>query len=818
MKRAPMKAGAATLGKLARLTAIVSLSVAILPGATHAQGASGSNAPPGGLSATVTVLGERSGKPISPDLFGIFFEDINYGADGGLYAELIQNGAFEYSAADRSDWNSLTAWEGAARIETNQPVNPNTPHYAVVAGMLKNSGFDGIPVKAGEKYNLSLFARGDDAGPIRVRLESKTGTPYGETTIAGVTRTWAKLSGTIQADSTDADARLSVTPTGSVCLDMISLFPQKTFHGHRLRADLAQVIADLKPKFMRFPGGWVALGDGLANMYRWKDTIGPVEQRRQQRNIWGYHQSVGLGYFEYFQFCEDIGAKPLPVVPAGVCCQNSGPAGDPGQKGLPLDKMPEYIQEVLDLIEWANGPATSKWGAKRAAAGHPKPFHLEFLGVGNDDAQTPVFRERFKMIYDALKKNHPEITVIGTVGPGPAGQDFDAGWTFANEIRVPMVDEHYYEMPGWFLTNLNRYDSYNRSRSKVYVGEYASRGNGLLDALAEAAYMTSLERNGDVVRMASYAPLLGRIGHTQWNPDLIYFTGTTVEPTVNYYVQQMFSCNQGDVSLPVTVTSNITGPRPTGVMLGTWDTQAQFADVTVTTESDSPVHERFEPVPKDWSTESGAWAASDGVYAQTADGQPALSRFTFATSKPGYTYSLKAQKTGGKEGFLIGFEAVDRDHYYWWNLGGWGNRLHGIEKIGGGSKSLIGKEVPGHIESDRWYDIRIEVDDHRIRCYLDNVLVHDVDEVKEPTLAASCVKDTSTGDTILKLVNMNSALVPIQVNFQDAIHPGATRTILVGDPTAHNKITPQTGPFTIAKSFTYDAPANSLTVLRMTTR
>jgi alpha-N-arabinofuranosidase len=530
----------------------------------------------------------QPGKAISPDLFGIFFEDLNYAADGGLYAELVQNRSFEYTSRDNKNWNSLTAWELIQRdggkgsvvvVQTNAPLNPRNPHYAVLtvesAGAgLRNAGFDGIVLKAGEKYDLSLFAKviSGKPRPIIVRLESKSGAVLGEAKFSRLKGDWGRFTATIKARASDADARLVIVASGvgSVGLDMVSLFPRTTFHNrpNGLRPDLAQVIADLKPKFVRFPGGCLAHGDGLDNMYRWKDTLGPVEQRKAQPNIWRYHQTVGLGYFEYFQFCEDIGAKPLPVVPAGVCCQNSNGKRGTGQEGLPMSEMPDYIQEVLDLIEWANGPATSTWGAKRAAAGHPKPFNLEYLGVGNEDAQTEVFRERFKMIYDAVKAKHPEITVIGTVGPNPAGSDYDAGWKFANEQHLEMVDEHGYKPPQWFWENLTRFDAYDRTKSKVYLGEFAAhdtgRANTLRSALAEAAYMTALERNGDVVRLASYAPLLAREGHTQWRPDLIYFTSTNILLTANYYVQQMFGQNQGDVYLPTAVRDASSPSADTG--------------------------------------------------------------------------------------------------------------------------------------------------------------------------------------------------------------------------------------------------------------
>jgi alpha-N-arabinofuranosidase len=509
-----------------------------------------------------------AGKAISQDLFGVFFEDLSYAADGGLYAELIQNRSFEYSPADKKDWNPLTAWEyttqgygyGTISVETTAPISVNNPHYLVLnveqegkegVGLI-NSGFDGIVVKAGEKYDFSVFLKqlSDKSIPVLVKLQGKKGLIYGEANFATQTRDWKKYTATITVNQSDDSARLVIVAKakGKLALDMVSLFPQKTFKNRTngLRPDIAEAIAGLKPKFMRFPGGCLVHGDGLGNIYRWKNTIGPVEQRIEQRNIWNYHQSVGLGYYEYFQFCEDIGAKPVPVLAAAVSCQNSGRTRGTGQKGLPIDEMKGYIQDVLDLVEYANGPVTSTWGAKRAEAGHPKPFNLEYLGVGNEDKITPEFRERFKIIYDAVRTKYPKITLIGTVGPAPSGDDYEQGWKFADQLAIPVVDEHYYEKPEWFLQNNLRYDNYDRSKSNIYLGEYASWGNKLFNALAEAAYMTALERNGDVVKMASYAPLIASRNHTSWNPNLIYFSNTAVAPTVNYYVQQLFSTNQGD--------------------------------------------------------------------------------------------------------------------------------------------------------------------------------------------------------------------------------------------------------------------------------
>ena len=520
-----------------------------------------------------------AGKPISPDLFGLFFEDINYSADGGLYAELIQNRSFEYSPTDKREWNSFSFWEyttpgfsyGTIGVETNSPIHPNNPHYVVInaehvgheakytgqSGVgLKNTGFDGIVVTAGDTYKLSLFARQltDDPISVTINLQTPKGKILAEQKITTASKEWKKYStDLIPSERSDSTSLvILITTKGKLALDVISLFPEKTFK-HRangLRADLAQALADVKPKFIRFPGGCLVHGDGLGNMYRWKNTIGPIEQRIEQKNLWGYHQTGGLGYFEYFQFCEDIGAKPLPVLPAAVSCQNSGGTwriGGTGQKALPMGEMDDYIQEVLDLIEWANGPVTSEWGAKRAAAGHPAPFNLQYIGIGNEDKITPEFEERFRMIYDAVRSKHREITLVGTVGPFPDGEDFTKGWTYANNLNIPVVDEHYYQKPEWFMSNLNRYDSYDRRNAHVYLGEYASWGNKLKNAIAEALYMTALERNGDVVKMASYAPLFAKKDHTQWKTDMIFFDNTTICLTPNYHVQKMFSTNQGDI-------------------------------------------------------------------------------------------------------------------------------------------------------------------------------------------------------------------------------------------------------------------------------
>lgn len=528
-------------------------------------------------------------KSISDNLIGVFFEDLNYAADGGLYAELIQNRDFEYSSKDGNpdkEWNSKYAWSVEGEniffdIDRKDPIHFNNIHYAVLdvkspGGKFCNKGFDGIVLQKNEKYDFSFFVKVLDGGRSRfkVALIGNDNKELAKTVITTIEHEWKQKKAVLTAREGADNAKLIITPldNGRYGLDMVSLFPQRTFKNRKngLRADLAQMIADLKPKFVRFPGGCLAHGDGLDNIYDWKGSIGPLEARKPLPNIWRYHQTRGLGYFEYFQFCEDIGAEPIPVIAAGVCCQNSGTCssyswGEVGcggqQRGIPMDKMDAYIQDILDLIEYANGDSqNTKWGKIRAESGHPKPFNLKYIGIGNEDIITDVFKERFAMIYHAVKRKYPEIIIIGTSGPSCEGSDYEEGWNFADKLNLSMVDEHYYRTPGWFIHNQGFYDFYDRDKSKVYLGEYAAHlpggPNNIETALSEALYLISIERNADIVDMVSYAPLLAKEGHIQWKPDLIYFNNKEAKPTVNYYVQQLFSNYGGDEYIASSVRLN----------------------------------------------------------------------------------------------------------------------------------------------------------------------------------------------------------------------------------------------------------------------
>ena len=512
-------------------------------------------------SATLTV-DVSSQKPISDKLIGIFFEDISYAADGGLYAELIQNRDFEYTSYDHKGWDATTAWHSSSpiRIATETPLSANNPHYALLTSdSLVNEGWDGIAVEQGKRYDFSMFVRGTKKFAVQLLAADGTVIAKGKLTAKG--DAWQRYECVLTAKKTDAKARLALIPQGQgeVAVDMISLFPQETFMGRKngLRKDLAEVIAQLKPKFVRFPGGCMSHGQGLDNIYHWQHTVGPLQDRKPDFNIWHYHQTRGLGFYEYFQFCEDIGAEPLPVLAAGVPCQNSAnnAQGIGGQQGgIPMEQMPAYIDELLNLIDWANGdPAISPWAKMRADAGHPAPFNLKYIGIGNEDIISTTFEERYEMISKAIRAKYPDIKVCGTVGPfhSPSA-DYQEGWEFTkrNPGLQYMVDEHYYESTGWFMHHRDYYDHYDRSAAKVYLGEWAAstkvKRPNIETALAEALYLTDIERNGDIVEMTSYAPMLCKDGHSNWNPDRIYFSNTTVRPTPAYYVQKLFSTNSGD--------------------------------------------------------------------------------------------------------------------------------------------------------------------------------------------------------------------------------------------------------------------------------
>lgn len=517
------------------------------------------------VSAQLQIKAQKSHR-ISDKLIGIFFEDISRAADGGLCAELLQNGDFEYNG-ERKGWNAITAWQGLTStsvVSSENGVSRNNPHYAILGETpIYNIGWEGITVKRAA-YDVSLYARCMDGKKkqLTVALVDAENQIVAQAKLKVQGGEWNEYKTQLVISDKykgelDKDIRFAVIPKGKnrVAVDMLSLMPQDTYKGHGLRKDLAEVIADLKPRFVRFPGGCMLHGQGLENIYHWKESVGPLKDRKPAKNIWNYHQTRKLGFFEYFQWCEDMGAEPLPVLAAGVPCQNSQPNADGicGQQGgIPMSEMPQYVQDVLDLVEWANGdPATSKWAKMRADAGHPAPFNLKMVGIGNEDLISTDFEKRYLMICKALKEKHPEIEVIGTVGPFHyPSSDYIEGWKIAKENKqwIDAVDEHYYEKPGWFINHQDYYDNYDRKAPKVYLGEYAANGNNELDrALAEGIHLCNVERNGDVVEMTSYAPLLCKNGYSNWIPDMIYFDNSEkIRLTESYKMQKMFGQHAGD--------------------------------------------------------------------------------------------------------------------------------------------------------------------------------------------------------------------------------------------------------------------------------
>lgn len=521
---------------------------------------------------------QKTGAPIQSTMYGIFFEDINFGADGGLYAELIKNRSFEFE-------NPLGGWIpfGNVTVQTKSPCFDKNPHYVrlsynkeLTGTGLDNEGFKGIGIKAGEKYDLSFYARTVSNGPLkfRINLVNSSHDIFETKEIEVNGKDWKKYTVVLTPGATEARSRLRITilSQGTADLEHISLFPQKTFNNrpNGMRADLAQALKDLKPGVFRFPGGCIVEGTNLATRYQWKNTVGPVENRPININRWNYtfqykkfpdyYQSYGLGFFEYFQLSEDIGAEPLPVLNCGLSCQYEN--HDP-KENCPVDKLQPYIDDALDLIEFANGPVTSKWGKLRADMGHPSPFNLKYIAIGNEQWGS-LYPERLEPFVEQIRAKYPEIQIIGSSGPQAEGEDFDYLWPEMKRINVDLVDEHYYRSPEWFLNGAKRYDTYDRNGPKVFAGEYAchpgNRENSFLTALAEAAFMTGFERNADVVHICTYAPLFAHVDAWQWRPDLIWFDNLSLVKTPNYYVQQLYGHNAGTNVVPLTMQNEpVTG-------------------------------------------------------------------------------------------------------------------------------------------------------------------------------------------------------------------------------------------------------------------
>ncbi|WP_026930548.1 alpha-L-arabinofuranosidase C-terminal domain-containing protein [Glycomyces tenuis] len=774
---------------------------------------------------------------ISDRLYGLFYEDINHAADGGLYAELVQNRSFEFAPADNAAYDSLTAWavDGAASVSDNSSLHENNVHYltAEAGTTIVNAGYNsGMAFEAGKSYDFSVWARTGGA-ELTVQLLDADGAAVSDpVAITAGGGEWTQVEAALTATDSTIDGRLAVGTDAAADLDMVSLFPQDTWKGREngLRPDLAQMIADLDPSFLRFPGGClVNTGsfdpDSRQRFYNWKDTVGPVEQRKTNFNTWGYNQSYGLGYFEYFQFAEDIGAEPLPVVQAGVTGCGWNEVATPEQ----LDAL---VQDALDLIEFANGEVDTEWGAVRAEMGHPEPFGLESIGIGNEEPNSDGYAAHYPEFHAAIREAYPDIEIIANSGPDDQGPIFDRGWELAREYGADLVDEHYYNSPEWFFSNNERYDSYDRNGPHVFLGEYASQGNTWWNALSEASYLTGIERNGDVVDMASYAPLLSNIDYVDWAPDMIWFDNHQAVASTSYEVQKLFGTNAGDEVFASELEADpleqpdIAG----GIGLATWNTAASYDDVKVTAADGGSVlfEDDFSAGAEAWTpsgpggTPTGTWEVVDGAYQQSAIVTDARS-VAGEADWSNYTMEVKATKTAGDEGFLVMFGVEGSEDYYWWNLGGWGNTTSALEKASGGGKStLVNHDTV--IETGRTYDLRLEVRGRTITGFVDGEQVFSVvDEQRIEPLYQVVTRDEETGAVTLKVVNATGEPVRTDVELEgQKLHKTGEVTTLACDPGCDNILgeEPVLSPETervrhLGNDFTYEFEPYSVTFIEL---
>ncbi|MES2459996.1 MAG: alpha-L-arabinofuranosidase C-terminal domain-containing protein [Armatimonadota bacterium] len=818
------KKNAAQPRLLLSLMAIVSIG-ATVPTAATAQ------AP----AWKMTVSTDKPGAKINPHFYGIMTEEINHAYDGGLYAELIQNRSF------RDDVNAPVHWtlvqDGGATgtmglVKTGgvtEALNVSLKLDTTVPGTgrvgIANDGFWGIPVKPNTTYSASFYAKSTGSGPIALSLESSDGkTVFAAGQTGPVGRDWKKYSLKLKTGKVPASLNnrfvVSTKQSGTTHLSFVSLFPptyKNRPNGNRI--DLMQKIGDMKPKFLRFPGGnYVDPGH-----YEWKKTIGPLENRPLGRREWGYPSSYGLGILEFMHWCEDLNMEPVLDVTVG-------------RSWLPADgDVTPLVQDALDEIEYLTGDVNTPWGKRRAADGHPTPLKLRFVEIGNEDFfdRLSTYNARFAKFYDAIRAKYPKLIIIST-RPDVSSR------------RPDLIDDHIYASVSGMRRASANYDNYDRKRPKVFVGEWATIVGGMAAnngsptpmleaALSDATYLLGLERNADVIEMACYAPLLVNVnpGARQWSTNLIGYDALTSFGSTSYYMQKMFAANKGDVVLPTslqkTAPTATTVVNPKGAVgVGTWRTQAEFKDARVTQGGRVLFASDFTKPTTDWKFTQNEWKAVNGVLAYTGDRERALA--TIGNPEwTDYTFTVKARKTGGAEGFLIPFHVEANGDLVWWNIGGWGNTRSALQKITADESSEFGNSDVT-VETGRWYDIKIEVEGPVIRCYLDGKLIteaRDMPPTAMPAVYAGSTRDLKTGDVILKVVNFDGTPQSVQIELQGAssVNGRALGQVLTGKPTDINsvenptKIVPQAVTITnVGKNFTHSFAPHSVTVVRLKTR
>lgn len=732
---------------------------------------------------TMNIDATLRGPKISPYQYGLFFEEINHAGDGGLYAELIRNRSFEdditYDNTTVPEYWSAVGEAGLQIVDENllndvqekcmsiYTTSASTSHLQGAA----NGGFWGMNFVSGKTYTLSLWVKGSNTGytgNIIAQLQSADGlTVCGEAVVSGEVAVgeWRKLTAVITATESAPNGRFALLTSnnGQLFVDVVSLFPEtwkERMNG--LRPDLAQLLADTKPTFLRFPGGCYVEGtDGFENAFQWKKTIGPIEGRNGHQNVnWGYRSSDGLGYDEYLQFCEDLGAAPMFVVNVGL-----------GHNYIiPMEDLDTLVQNTLDAIEYANGDITTEWGARRIANGHIEPYGLKFVEIGNENyqansaQQSQDYAERYYKFYKAIKEKYPDIITIGNVEAW--GTD-NPSWR--NDYPVELVDEHYYRSNTWMRNNYHKYDNYDRSIG-VYNGEYAANETGtygtygnMNSALGEAVYMLGMEKNSDVCRMASFAPIFTHVDDPRWPYDMIHFSSDKNFVTPSYYVQKLLANNLGTQNLLWTETGNVLSDvHKIGV--GTWNTSVYFDDVKVVTGDETVLIDDNFSSNSGWTNGAGTWNVVGGTKRQTnanLTNCTSINDTEIPTKK--YTLTLRARKTSGSEGFLIIFDYKDAKNYSWWNVGGWSNGQFGIEVCRDGVKSTLAT-AKGTVETSRWYKIKVEMDGAEVKCYIDDALIHTATLPSNKAVYQSVQLDEEQGLMLLKVVNPNADAQTLNLN------------------------------------------------------
>ena len=801
----------------------------------------------------INVDAAQRGPQISPTHYGIFFEDINHAADGGLYAELIRNRSFEDdtmvgtpAGEGVSSWTAVG--DATLRLTQNGLLN-SVQHNALNLAVTKagdgvrNEGFWGMNAVEGTEYRLSFWAKSDSGfeGTLTAQLQTADGQPLGSAAIsAQLDQRWQKLTAVIRATGNDPRAEFALTAdkAGELQLDVVSLFPP-TFKGREngMRPDLAQMLADMHPRFMRFPGGCFVEGQiSPDNAFRWKRTIGPIEEREGHPNVnWGYRTSDGIGFHEYLQLAEDLGAKPLFVVNVGIWHGGC----------TPYNQIDGWIQECLDAIEYANGDVTTPYGKLRAEAGHPEPFGLEYIEIGNENYnfhfndnsdQSDHYPERYMQFYEAIKARYPYVHCIGNVESW--GTD-NPSWR--NDYPVELVDEHYYRNPKWFADRFHKYDTYDRSRYKIYVGEYAVTSQfgeigNLNAALGEAVYMMGMENNSDVVAMNSYAPIFVNENDARWRPDMIRFNSSKVMGTPSYYVQQLFPNNVGTQVLKTDWTYNLILPEPdveevatpVQVGLGTWNTHVTYSNAQLIVDGKTIALDDFAQ----WNVQNGEWTPTSAELTQSSSEQPAIIICPEQISATKYTYKVRARKNDGAEGFLLIVGWKDRQHFQWYNVGGWGNTQNNVEQALGGDKMQLSTGKGFTVESGRWYELQVDVDGDSLHCYVDGRLDFQCRLQRSSAMEgvyASTTIDDEAKMLYVKVVNVGEGHAPGTLNLQncevDRSQKDAVTLVRLSSASGDDENTldnPQaivpTKAQAKAKSgtqVTFDVPAFSVNILRI---